>query len=139
MIMDKKIIDVYAVRSDYLKQNRQQVAEFVHGLMLAQEKVIELFKNKSSKEYKTMNISHAVAILLYELFAYTHKETKFPPMTADEKRIIEKKIEKILNKMHFSTEDKRETQRRVWKRIIGKAMLTKREAFALIGFLRKLE
>ncbi|MBS3097169.1 hypothetical protein J4209_00070 [Candidatus Woesearchaeota archaeon] len=37
------------------------------------------------------------------------------------------------------TKEKKETQRIIWKRLIGKAFLTKREAFALLGFLRKLE
>ncbi|MBS1266620.1 MAG: tRNA (cytidine-2'-O-)-methyltransferase TrmJ [Candidatus Woesearchaeota archaeon] len=100
-----------------------------------------IVKIPASKDYSTLNISHALAILLYEIFQAkdTQINKKFPPMTKTEKKIIFQKINNILDKMHFSTEDKRETQRKVWKRIIGKAMLTKREAFALLGFLRKLE
>ena len=30
-------------------------------------------------------------------------------------------------------------QKKVWKRIIGKALLTKREAFVIMGFFRKLK
>ena len=47
-------------------------------------------------------------------------------------------IEKILGKMEFQTPEKKDTQRKIWKRIIGKSFMTKREAFALIGFLKKI-
>lgn len=96
----------------------------------------------TSKSYPAMNISHAVAIILYELFKSSKKKKlgdKITPMSKKEKDIILKKVDNILNKMYFATEQKRETQRKVWKRLITKAMLTKREAFALLGFLRKLE
>ena len=52
--------------------------------------------------------------------------------------VILKYMDKVLNNLEFSTKEKKETQRKVWKRIIGKAMLTKREAFAVMGLLRKL-
>ena len=43
-----------------------------------------------------------------------------------------------LDKMEFATPQDRETQEKVWKRIVGKSFMSKREAFALMGFLRKL-
>lgn len=48
------IADVYAVRSDYLKNNRKNVEGFVHALMLGEEKLRELARNKSgrSSDYK---------------------------------------------------------------------------------------
>jgi len=33
---------------------------------------------------------------------------------------------------------KKDIHKRVWKRVLGKSFLTKREAFALFGFFRKL-
>ena len=47
-------------------------------------------------------------------------------------------MNKVLDKLEFSTKEKKDTQKKVWKRVIGKAMLTKREAFSVMGFLRKL-
>jgi len=41
--------------------------------------------------------------------------------------------------MNFSQKSKKETQIKVWKRIMGKAFLTKREIFALFGFFKKLK
>lgn len=95
----------------------------------------------TSTKYKTMNISHSVAIILYEIFKKS-KEKKLgqniTPISQKEKQIILQTINKTLNKLPFATKQKKQTQKKLWKRIIGKAMLTKREAFALLGFLRKL-
>lgn len=95
----------------------------------------------TSKKYPTMNISHAVSIILYELFKKSGKKKINEHInfaTKQDKEIILRYVNKVLDKMEFSTKEKKETQRIVWKRIVGKAILTKREAFALIGFLRKL-
>ncbi len=97
--------------------------------------------NIPASKYSTLNLSHAAAIIFYELFKEQGKKElakKIPSITKKEKEIILKLINAKLNKMPFATNQKRETQRRLWKRIIGKAMLTKREAFALLGFLRKI-
>lgn len=114
-----------------------------HGLTNEELKLCDFIVSiPTSKKYPAMNISHAVAIILYELFKETKKSKlgdTITPMSGKDKEIILKKIDHILENMYFATETKRDTQRKVWKRIITKAMLTKREAFALLGFLRKLE
>ncbi|RJQ17076.1 RNA methyltransferase [Candidatus Woesearchaeota archaeon] len=94
----------------------------------------------ASKKYPILNLSHAVAIVLYELHAVTGKEKihNFAVMNAKEKEQMLKLIDKALDKMEFATAGKKLTQKKLWKRMIGKSMLTKREAFALMGFLRKL-
>ena len=44
-----------------------------------------------------------------------------------------------MNKLEFQTKEKKDTQRKVWRRLISKSFLTKREAFALMGFLKKIK
>lgn len=95
----------------------------------------------TSKKYFTLNISHALGIILYEIFQQNETKTSISniePASKKEKNVLSGQIHKILDKLTFTTVDKVETQRRVWKRFIGKAMLTKREAFALIGFFKKI-
>lgn len=95
----------------------------------------------SSKDYSALNISHSVSIILYELSKRTDKkkvDSHIIFATKKEKDILMKNLNKTLNKMEFATKEKKETQRKVWKRMIGKSFLTKREAFALIGFFKKL-
>lgn len=96
----------------------------------------------SSKRYPTLNISHSAAIMLYEIFKKISSEKSDSHInfaTKKDKEIIMKYINSALDGMEFSTKEKKETQKRVWKRVIGKALLTKREAFSVMGFLRKLK
>lgn len=96
----------------------------------------------ASKSYPTLSISHSVAIILYELFKYMNKEKSnqhFIFADKKEKNQIMKMINQHLDKMQFSTKEKKETQQKIWKRILGKSFLTKREAYALMGFFKKLK
>ncbi|MBW2984149.1 RNA methyltransferase [Candidatus Woesearchaeota archaeon] len=96
----------------------------------------------SSAKYPTMNISHATSIILYEIFKKQDKNksnSHIIPATKKEKQVMMDYFNKALNKIKFTTKEKKQTQKTVWKRIFGKAFLTKREAFAVIGFLRKLQ
>ncbi|MAE42653.1 rRNA methyltransferase [Candidatus Woesearchaeota archaeon] len=96
----------------------------------------------SSKKYPTLNVSHSAAIMLYEIFKKLNNEKSNSHInfaTKKDKDIISEYINKTLNKMDFSTKGKKATQKKVWKRIMGKALLTKREAFAVMGFLRKFK
>lgn len=59
------IADVYAVRSDFLESNRETVTKLVHGLMIAEESLKKLVKEKKSRqgEFKKM-ITASAEILL---------------------------------------------------------------------------
>ena len=96
----------------------------------------------TSRNYKACNISHALAVILYEI--YKEKNTKemlkpYTPMSSKEKEQIMKLLNTAMKKMDFATERKRETQIKVWKRMITKSFMTKREAYALMGFLKKIK
>ncbi|MBW3003675.1 RNA methyltransferase [Candidatus Woesearchaeota archaeon] len=95
----------------------------------------------SSRNYPALNLSHSVGIILYELYKIIGVEKitdHFVAISGDEKRQMLKLLEQVLDRLEFATEEKKETQRLVWKHIFGKAMLTKRESFAVMGFLKKL-
>lgn len=96
----------------------------------------------TSKKYGTMNISHATTLILYEIFKKQEKEhiiSHITPISLKEKEQLQKMVEKTLDKMYFATEEKKETQRLMWQKIIGKSLLSKREAYALMGFLKKIK
>ena len=93
----------------------------------------------ASSKYSALNISHAAGIILYELFKRETFSEKFPSASGREKDVILKNLYSVLECMEFQTDGKRETQKKLWRRIVGKAMLTKREAFALMGFIRQLK
>lgn len=95
----------------------------------------------SSKKYHSLNLSHAAIILFYELYK-VHGENKItshiPSATKKEKEVIIENFNKLLDAIEFSTKEKKQTQKIVWKKLFSKAMLTKREAFAVIGLLKKM-
>lgn len=96
----------------------------------------------TSKKYPSLNISHAVAIVLYELYKDHGKENiqkQFPAIGEKEKEHLMKKINGIIKKLDFGTTLRNQTQQMVWKKVIAKSMLTQREAFALFGFFRKVD
>ncbi len=90
-----------------------------------------------AKGHKALNLSHAVAVVLYEL----SKRSIRPGIayaTAREKSVVFQLISGMLDSLEFATAQKKETQKKVISNIIGKSMMTKREAFALIGLLKKI-
>ena len=95
----------------------------------------------TSEKYPTMNISHACAVILYEVYKKGKRkiEEKFPLANKKEKNALLRFIDGVLEKMEFKDKSKVETQRALWRRIIGKSMLTKREIASLFGFFKKLK
>jgi len=63
---NRVISDVYAVRSDYFKAHRSEVESFVHGLMLAEEALAELFSNKAVQQAAYMETIRASARILLD-------------------------------------------------------------------------
>lgn len=106
------------------------------------EKCDFLVNIPADKKYPILNLSHSVAIVLYELNKKMGKDNggdNIVPISKKEKDVLLDMIDGKLKDMDFQTRFKRETQLTVWKKVIGKSMLTKREAFALLGFFRKLK
>ncbi len=60
------IADVYAVRSDYFERRRSEVEAFVHGLLLGQQRIKALFKNKDAQAGDFKNMLQAAGQLLLD-------------------------------------------------------------------------
>lgn len=92
-------------------------------------------------ENPTLNLSHAATILMYELSSLidqpkTHDH--IDPASPQDLNQLNKMIDQLLDTIEFSTPEKKETQRLVWKRVFSKSFLSKREAFAIMGLLSHL-
>ncbi|MBU0461766.1 MAG: hypothetical protein KJ574_04230, partial [Nanoarchaeota archaeon] len=95
----------------------------------------------ASRKYPALNMSHAATIMMYALHQRLGKDridSHINAISKKEKEQILKMVDSILDKMSFRRQDEKETQRKVWRRMISKSFMSKREAFALMGFLRKL-
>ena len=93
---------------------------------------------QSNKKYPTLNLSHSVGIICYELFK-TQPQEVFPLASAKDKETLFKHIDHQIDQMVFTTPEKKETQHFVWRKVLNKSILTKREIFALFGFFKKLK
>ncbi|MBT3323816.1 RNA methyltransferase [archaeon] len=95
----------------------------------------------SSKDYSALNVSHAAGIIMYELFKTSENRVGNDTSYAsrEEKDSFMKLLDEKLNEMDFIDEEKKNTQRTVWKKLIGKRNLTKREITILFGFMKKIK
>ncbi len=95
----------------------------------------------TSNKYPTMNIAQAATVLFYEIFKKSKEQKTNSHIhfaTNKEKEHLLKLINKKLDILKFSTKEKKETQKKLWKRVVNKAYLTRRELFALHGFFKKI-
>jgi len=93
-------------------------------------------------KYPVLNLSHAVNICLYELFKASHKKQIQEKKPAQAKRTELDHLNKLINQtidgMTFLRNTQEQTQKIIWKKLTSKLMLTKREAYALMGYFKKI-
>lgn len=95
----------------------------------------------ANKENKALNLSHAVAIVLYELFRSLNKESHidhFELANKDEKRVLLELSSQILEHLEFNREQNKDTILLVLNRVITKSFLSKKEITTLLAFFRKI-
>lgn len=92
------------------------------------------------EDYPTLNASHALAVILYEFsLARDHVKTidRYAPASAKDKEVTLGYISKVIDSLDMD-DDKKRNQQVLWKKILGKAALTKRESYAVMGFFKRL-
>jgi len=90
----------------------------------------------TNKEYPILNLSHAVAIVLYELSGYAL--LGFTPAGEKEKEALVRTFSLIVG--HYSSELRNAKKVKVaFRRMVGKSMLTDKECAAILGVLRRAE
>jgi len=90
---------------------------------------------ETSYKYPIMNVTHAAAIILYEI--YTSKFKGKRESVLFEKNQIEKTFESIINQMNYP-ENKKKITYKCAKHLIGRSFIFKEEAKNLIGLLKNI-
>jgi TrmH family RNA methyltransferase len=86
----------------------------------------------NSEKYPTMNLSHAVAVILYELFL-SKAEVWRPTSSSDfERSKLKEMFEAYMDAIEFPSH-KRRNARTMFKRIVGRADISKWEFYTLMG------
>jgi len=94
-----------------------------------------LIKIPTKDEYAAMNLSHAVAIVLYEV-AYSKPKPYRELADGKEKEKLHEFIAILLDSIDYP-EYKKEKAKILIRRIIGRAMISKWEFHTLMGIIRK--
>lgn len=94
----------------------------------------------TDENYPVLNISHAAAIILYEIFKM---EKKYPreeleAATKTEKELLIEEMDDLIKYTGYPPH-KMKTSSTVFRRIIGRAFIAGREAHTLIGTLRRIK
>jgi tRNA/rRNA methyltransferase len=95
----------------------------------------------ASGEYPTLNLSHSVAILLYEISKQGHERKrgglkKFKGVNLTEKRVLLEKFDALVDSVHSREQDAK-LAKKTFRQLIGRAFISGRESFTLIGLFRK--
>ena len=98
----------------------------------------------TAPEYKSMNLSHAVAVLLYELSKTESRvpKTESPVRLSSkkEKDLIVQNFAAIANLINYpKPSERRKIFNLMLTKLIGRAQVTGREANTLIGVLKKIK
>ncbi len=95
-------------------------------------------KIPTSDDYPVMNVTHAAAVIFYELFKHRDKAEKKPASSRAEKKQLEQIFKNMLETMDYAEED-RERAMQCLTNFVGRSFLEQREAHTLIGLLQKIE
>ncbi len=91
----------------------------------------------TSSEYPIMNITHAAAIILYEIFKHRAPVVERNFAEPMELELLNSRFSEILKRIEFP-QHKRKNTEVMFRRIIGRAMLTKWEYHSMMGVLKRI-
>lgn len=90
----------------------------------------------ASDEYPVLNLSHAVAVVLYELSEL--EGGTFLLASGELTEVLYHHFEHLLESVNYSDHKRGKTLLMI-RRILGRAMLTNREYYTLMGVMREIE
>ncbi len=107
-----------------------------YGLLNEEIKKCDLLvKIPTSDEYPALNLSHAVCIVLYELFIQKYQPPEVILADGREKEKMYEFFDELLDAIGYP-DFKKENTKILFRRIIGRAMLSKWEYHTLMGVLK---
>ena len=87
----------------------------------------------TNSKYPALNISHACAVLLYELFDSKEKKDL---AGEPEKKAVFRLMDELVKEMEYKDKEKERNMKVTMRRVINKGELRKREVFTIAGFFR---
>lgn len=107
------------------------------GLYNSELKKCDIVVNiPTNNDYPILNLSHSACILFYELFNSNQTEKEKRNASGMEKELLHKNFEELLNTINYP-EHKKENTKVMFRRILGRAMLSKWEFHTLMGIIKR--
>jgi len=132
-------LEAFAKKAKSAKEGKIALIFGSEGVGLSEEDISScdfLITIPTADAYPILNLSHAVAITLYELSTYAPRA--YVPVGENEKEALIRAFSLITDK--FSSELRNPRKVKVaFRRIIGKSMATDKECAAILGVLRRAE
>lgn len=93
----------------------------------------------TSKDYAALNISHAAAILFYELSSQMELNVKeMREASGVEKEALMKRVSTLLDSIGYPNYKKKVSER-IFRKVIGRAVIAGREAHTLAGIFKEAD
>ncbi|OYT61406.1 MAG: RNA methyltransferase [Thermofilum sp. ex4484_15] len=93
----------------------------------------------ANPEYPILNVSHAAAIIFYEIFkkeiAPSPREVHEAPRV-EEMEVLKEYVNEIVKELNYPP-PKARIVHSIVRRVLGRAFVTRREVYAILGLLRK--
>ncbi|MCE5295697.1 MAG: RNA methyltransferase [Euryarchaeota archaeon] len=86
----------------------------------------------SSDDYPTLNLSHAVTILLYEIFTLQGKPSNTRPSSDDQKELMFKFFLEVLEAINYPKFRRKKTEV-MFRRMMGRAVPSRWEYYTIMG------
>ncbi len=132
-------LEVFAKKAKSAKEGKIALIFGSEGVGLSEQDISDcdfLVTIPTADSYPILNLSHAVAITLYELSTYAPRA--YVPAGENEKEALIRAFSLITDK--FSSELRNPRKVKVaFRRIIGKSMATDKECASILGVLRRAE
>lgn len=91
----------------------------------------------TSEDYPIMNVTHAAAIILYEIYMAGREEEERAVADSMELELLNRRFSEILQAIGFPEHKRRNTEV-MFRRIVGRAVLTKWEYHSLMGVMKRV-
>jgi len=96
-----------------------------------------------SPSYPSLNLSHAIAVVLYELYSKYAPEkppelTEARPATREEREMVYHFLDSVIDELEIK-EYRKPIAKQVFRNLLGRAYMTGREVTTMTGIARKLK
>lgn len=141
---EKKFVRNYETPAEFAEEAAGRRRKYAllfgpEGLGLFNEELLKcdrVISIPTSAEYPVLNLSHAVAVVLYEIFLTGYARDSVRLSVADDREKLNMHFAELLDEVNYP-EHKKEKARLMFRRLVGRSNLSKWEFFIMMGVITR--